>query len=65
VRATVLSIRSLIIRGFFAMVGPLFGWFTDAYSMGRAFMFLGVVFMMATGGFIVLFIRSLHDERKL
>jgi len=65
VRATVLSIRSLIIRGFFAIVGPLFGWFTDAYTMGRAFMFLGIVFMVATGGFIVLFIRSLHDERKL
>lgn len=64
VRATVLSIRSLIIRAFFAMVGPLFGWFTDAYSMGRAFIFLGVVFMLATGGFIVMFLKSLKGERR-
>jgi MFS family permease len=62
VRATVLSIRSLIIRGFFALVGPLFGWFTDAYSMQRAFMFLGFVFMAATGGFIVLFLKSLKRD---
>ncbi|MFT3739356.1 MAG: MFS transporter [Breznakibacter sp.] len=59
VRATVLSVRSLIIRGFFALVGPLFGWFTDAYSMSQAFILLGICFTVATGSFIFLFLKSL------
>jgi MFS family permease len=59
VRATVLSIRSLIIRAFFSVVGPLFGWFTDILSMAEAFIFLGLFFMAATGSFIFLFLKSL------
>lgn len=62
VRATVLSVRSLIIRGFFALVGPLFGWFTDAYSMSQAFIMLGIFFSIATGSFIFLFLKSLKGE---
>jgi MFS family permease len=59
VRATVLSIRSLIIRGCFAIVGPIFGYFTDAFTMAEAFIMLGIFFMFATGSTIFMFLQSL------
>jgi MFS family permease len=51
-RATVLSIRSFIIRMLFALTGPFLGWHTDHYSLGSAFIIAGLVFF--TGGAIIL-----------
>jgi hypothetical protein len=51
-RATILSIRSFIIRMMFALTGPFLGWHTDHYSLGSAFIIAGLVFF--TGGAIVL-----------
>lgn len=52
-RATVLSIRSFIIRMLFAITGPFLGWYTDHYSLGSAFIIAGIVFF--TGGVVILF----------
>ena len=60
IRATVLSIRSLIIRTFFSIIGPLFGYLTDHLSLQQAFIIIGIVFMVATGSSIFLFLRSLE-----
>ncbi|MBN2743041.1 MAG: MFS transporter [Marinilabiliaceae bacterium] len=59
IRATVLSIRSLIIRAVFAVVAPLFGWFTDQWSLSEAFIFLGLFYMATTGASIGLFLKTL------
>lgn len=44
VRATVLSVRNLVIRFTFAVLGPLFGWITDLYGLSKAFFFAGLIF---------------------
>jgi hypothetical protein len=51
-RATVLSVRSFIIRIIFAGVGPFLGWYTDQFSLGPALAIAGMVFF--TAGFVVL-----------
>ncbi|MEJ6711853.1 MAG: MFS transporter [Flavobacteriales bacterium] len=40
-RATVLSIRSFIIRITFAIVAPFIGWIADQYGLASAFQFMG------------------------
>ncbi len=44
-RATVLSLRSLLIRLVFAVAGPLCGWLIDAYSYRTMFMAMGVMIL--------------------
>ncbi len=63
-RATVLSIRSLIIRTLFAVIGPLFGYMTDRLSLNQAFIIIGLVFMVVTGSSIFLFLRSLEKQQE-
>ena len=63
-RATVLSIRSLIIRTLFAVIGPLFGYMTDRLSLNQAFIIIGLVFMVVTGSGIFLFLRSLEKQQE-
>ena len=46
IRATVLSIRSLILRLFYAILGPLFGWVSDVISLGTALIMCGVTIMI-------------------
>jgi len=48
IRATVLSIRSLIIRLSFAILGPLLGWQADRAGLPGAFI-AGGVFFLGTG----------------
>jgi MFS family permease len=45
VRATVMSLRDLTIRVFFALFAPLAGWLTDHYSLGTG--------LAVSGGFIL------------
>ena len=40
-RATVLSVRSFIIRACFALTAPLLGWIADKYTIGESFWVLG------------------------
>ncbi|WP_430812710.1 MULTISPECIES: MFS transporter [unclassified Carboxylicivirga] len=60
-RATVLSIRSLIIRANFAVLAPLFGYLTDRLSLQQAFIIIGIIFIVLTGSSIFLFLRSLKN----
>lgn len=59
IRATVLSIRSLIIRANFSILAPLFGYMTDRLSLSQAFIIIGLIFLVLTSSSIFLFLRSL------
>ncbi len=64
-RATVLSIRSLIIRANFSILAPLFGYMTDRLSLSQAFVIIGAIFMVLTGSSIFLFLRSLQKNESV
>jgi len=59
IRATVLSIRSFIIRIAFAVISPLLGWYTDHYNLSDALIMAGSIF---TGG--MLFAIFLYKKEK-
>jgi MFS family permease len=59
IRATVLSVRSLIIRLIFAILAPLYGWLSDLYGRPTAMRALGVTFTLLVGLAITLFLRAL------
>lgn len=46
IRATVLSVKSLIGRLMFVILGPIIGWVNDAYSLGTAFLMAGCTFLI-------------------
>lgn len=58
IRATVLSVRNFIIRLFFAITGPLFGWIKDLYSLPEALTLAGFVFLVLSIIAALLFISS-------
>ena len=43
IRATVLSIRSFIIRACFALTAPFLGWIADIFTIGESFWILGLL----------------------
>lgn len=63
IRATVLSLRSLIIRLLFAGIAPLYGWFADLHSRQDAMKLLGISFALLVGLSIFLFFRTLGESR--
>jgi hypothetical protein len=64
IRATVLSIRSLIVRAFFAVIAPFFGWIADVLSLSQALIIIGMVFMVLAGSVITLFVQSVEYKSK-
>ena len=56
IRATVLSIKALVGRVMFAIIGPIAGWVSDVYSLSAAFALCGVVFL-SFGAVFLLFLR--------
>ncbi|MEJ6735508.1 MAG: MFS transporter [Flavobacteriales bacterium] len=56
-RATVMSIRSFIIRIVFASTSPFFGYVADVYSLQQALLFSGTLFLIL-GGSTLLFLLS-------
>ncbi len=62
IRATVLSIRSLLIRGIFAVMAPLFGWLSDALSLTQALWIVGLVFMTLAVSTVSLFLSTLKTK---
>ncbi|MGV8096271.1 MAG: MFS transporter [Mangrovibacterium sp.] len=46
VRATILSLRDLVIRINFAVIGPILGYVTDHYSLGKALGIAGVSYLL-------------------
>ncbi len=61
IRATVLSVKSLVGRLMFTILGPIVGWVNDAYSLADAFLVCGVTFLT----FGLLFLFSLHKNKVL
>lgn len=61
VRATVLSVRSFIIRFMFALIGPFLGWYSDKFSLQNALLLAGVVFLILSAYTIILWLMA---ERK-
>jgi len=57
VRATVLSVRNFMIRMFFAILGPFFGWITDAYGLSEALFIAGLTFSILCGISLIGFLR--------
>lgn len=47
VRGTMLSVRNFVIRMAFAVIGPLLGWITDHISLNKAFIFAGIIYLVA------------------
>jgi MFS family permease len=47
-RATLLSVRNMIIRVFFAIIGPLLGWMIDNISLPTAFVLAGIIYFIAS-----------------
>ena len=45
-RASILSLRNLIIRGLFSSVAPIIGWMSDKISLQAALLFAGCTFFM-------------------
>ena len=60
-RATVLSVKSLVGRLMFVVLGPLVGWVSDSYSLGAALMVCGLVFLSLG----LLFVGFLHRNKVL
>ncbi len=61
IRATVMSVKSLVGRLMFTVLGPFVGWINDAYSFADAFLACGLVFLVSG----VLFLYFLHRNRVL
>ncbi len=61
IRATVLSVKNLVGRLMFVLLGPVIGWINDTYSLGTALFVSGVVFFLAG----TLSLLCLHRNRVL
>lgn len=60
IRATVLSVRSLIIRLAFSLLGPVLGWHADRSGVPSSLMTAGIFFTAAGLGTAVYLIRLSH-----
>ncbi len=56
-RATVMSIRSFIIRGIFASTSPIFGYIADVYTLQQALLLSGALFFVI-GCIVLLFLLA-------
>ncbi len=63
VRATILSIRSFIIRFLFAIIGPFIGWYSDKYSLQNALILAGIVFFILSA-YSMLMLQILKGKKK-
>lgn len=62
VRATVLSVRSFIIRFLFALLGPFLGWYSDKFSLQNALFLAGILFFILSAYTIVLWLIAEEDQ---
>lgn len=65
-RATVLSLRNMIIRIIFAITGPILGWITDNYSLKSGYLSAGTFFLVAGFAlyYLAYFTKSAQDRQK-
>jgi MFS family permease len=63
VRATVLSLRNLIIRLGFALLGPTIGWITGRFSLSYGLLFSGILlFLLSLSAFFFTRRHSAYDS---
>ncbi len=62
IRATVLSLNSLMFRLGFALLGPLTGWVTDHYGMRQSLWVLAVIFGLS---FVLALMPLLREVRQI
>lgn len=58
IRATVLSVKSLIEKMFFAIITPLIGWIVDIYSLEQALFISGILVLFFGAISLVLFMKD-------
>jgi hypothetical protein len=63
-RATVMSIRSFVIRIFFASTSPMLGYVADIYSLQNALYLSGALFFVF-GLVILIFVISESKEQSI
>ncbi len=57
IRATVLSVRNFVIRLLFAILGPFYGWITDAWGLSAALMSAAAIFALLSGTSLFFFLK--------
>lgn len=57
-RATVMSIRSFIIRMVFASCSPILGYAADVYNLPQALVFAGILFLILGGFSLILLLNN-------
>jgi MFS family permease len=62
-RVTILSVRNFIIRGLFALLGPLFGLITDRHGLTMALFAAGGLFSLMSGVTLFFFVKERTYER--
>lgn len=60
-RATVMSIRSFIIRLLFACLSPFLGYYADAYSVQDALLISSILFFILGGIVLLLLLKSMRS----
>ena len=58
IRATVLSVRSFLIRILFAGLGPFLGWYTDHFSLSEALLLSGITFFVLASLAAIFFLKT-------
>lgn len=64
-RATILSVKNLVTRMTFVLIGPLLGWINDTYSMQQAFLVGAVTFGIIGTISIFFFIKVKANSGQL
>ncbi|MDF1672495.1 MAG: MFS transporter [Vicingaceae bacterium] len=57
-RATIMSIRSFIIRIVFASISPLLGYVADVYTLPQALLFSGILFLCLGGTTLIFLLQN-------
>ena len=63
VRATIMSVRSFIIRISFAIIAPFIGWVADKQSLSSAFMVMGIIIFIVSVYCLIWFAKNKKQIR--
>jgi MFS family permease len=61
-RASLLSLRNLIIRGIFSSFGPLWGWMTDRINLQTALFIAGMTYFIFALPFLIMYIAARNSS---
>ena len=57
IRATILSVESLVSKLIYAMIIPIFGWFADVYSLTQALSIIGITALIV-GVIVIILLKK-------